>query len=390
MNDFAIALAEPNDTTDVQALWRYCFDDDESFIQWYFGNYYQNQNTVVVHQEERLVASAQMIPYTIKLRKKELPIVYIVGVATAPEARGQGLGRRILLEILVQMRKRGKNLSLLMPFEGSFYYPYGWEFCYFHRRYMMELEELKRVSQKYGRLYAAKPQDWSKLAQVYEQFVQDKHGYVLRNEQNWQHWLSDCHLDGAWVYILEHERQPEGYISYYFEQTKIVVKEIAYTNHAAKRGLLNFLYNHRSHKKTLHWSAPENDDTVFWLMSSKECAVTYPFLTARIVDAAALLTQLVYPNDHETIIIQLADALAAWNNGYFAFTVHNGYAEVTPVAQQTAQISLDIGALSLLVFGAASAEELVYWNRMTVSAPQILISFSRLWPKQLNYINEYY
>ena len=58
-------------------------------------------------------------------------------------------------------------------------------------------------------------QDWSKLAQVYEQFVQDKHGYVLRSEQNWQHWLSDCHLDGAWVYILEHERQPEGYISYY-------------------------------------------------------------------------------------------------------------------------------------------------------------------------------
>ena len=66
MNDFAITLAKPNDTSDVQALWRYCFDDDEAFIQWYFENYYQNQNTVVVHQEERLVASAQMIPYTIK------------------------------------------------------------------------------------------------------------------------------------------------------------------------------------------------------------------------------------------------------------------------------------------------------------------------------------
>ena len=122
-------LADEKDTAQVQALWETCFDDTAAFVQWYFSRYYKSENTLGIFAGADLQASAQMIPYTIRLRDTALPCAYIVGVNTAPAARKKGYARTLLRECLLEQRKRKQHISLLMPFEGQFYYRYGWPFC---------------------------------------------------------------------------------------------------------------------------------------------------------------------------------------------------------------------------------------------------------------------
>lgn len=389
MNDVVLALANPADTQAVRRIWQYCFDDSEAFVNWYFAHYYQPQNTLVVRWDNQVVASTQMIPYEMMLRKSVLKAAYVVGVATAPEARRQGFGRDMLRVCLEKMRERGQLLALLMPFEGSFYYPYGWQFCYFHLRYEIELAELKNVVRHYGQMRSASEKDIILLDEIYQAFVRDKNGYILRKAQNWQQLLADCALDNGLIYLLFNNGHPEGYVMYYFERDKIIIKEMAYCHQQAKSGLLDFLYGHRSHKSMLVWHAPIDDDTVYQLMKSKTAACLYPFLMVRIVDVAALLTSLSYPIDHQPLVVEIKDELAPWNNGCFVFAVEKGHGYVSKVSGGDGDIVLDIGALSMLVMGTMSFGELLKSGRVLVKEG-VWHQWDKLWLKTVNYINEYF
>ena len=89
-------MAEEADTGQVQALWSQCFDDTPAFVDWYFSRYYRPENTIGIFDSQKLLASAQVIPYRIRLRGKAMDCGYVVGVDTAPEARNRGYARKLL------------------------------------------------------------------------------------------------------------------------------------------------------------------------------------------------------------------------------------------------------------------------------------------------------
>ena len=85
MKDVECRLAEEKDTWQVKNLWSICFDDKPAFVDWYFERYYRPEQTLGIFKDEKLLASAQVIPYTIQLRGTEVNAGYIVGVNTLEE-----------------------------------------------------------------------------------------------------------------------------------------------------------------------------------------------------------------------------------------------------------------------------------------------------------------
>ena len=383
-------LATPADEAAVKWLWAYCFESYEPFFTWYFTKYYKAENTVVgVYQSGRLRTCLQLIPYQIFLRGRVVDSSYIVGLATFPEGRRGGLIKELLAASLAEMRRRRHFVSLLMPFKASFYYPYQWEFCYHHLKYSLNLADLRPVAASAGQFRLIR--DFTgidDLQAVYRQFTAGRHGYVVRSEQNWQNLLQAHFDEKGFVYLLEKEGEPRGYVIYRLQPGLLSVLEMAYADVQAQRGLLQFLYNHRSQVDKLEWNAPIDDLTHFSLPDPKQGVQLYPFLTARLVDVARVLEKIVYPAVTAAVMLTVTDDLAPWNNQSFRLTVTEGVPTVE-AGIACGEVECTIGGLTQLVFGRLSAYELAAAGKLKGPAEAIAV-LAALFPPCNNYINEYY
>lgn len=391
-----IKLIKDQDKIEVMKLWAYSFEDEtDPFYDWYFNNFFKAENTLGVYTNDKLLANLQLNPYQLYLRGKVLDTSYIVGIASIPEARGHGIVQNLMKEAFKEMRKREHFICLLMPYRAHFYYPYDFEFTHHHLKYTLPIISLKKLGEKYGEFRPLLERtDYLDLKEVYEKFTSNKHGYIMRSKENWKHLIEE-HIRGkGYIYLLTEEDEPQGYLMYYLQENKFIVKEMAYSNIKAQKSLLKYIYNHNSQVEFLEWNASSDDLTHLSLPDPKEGVALYPFMMARIVDVQGALESINYSQDITAkIIIKLTDKLAPWNEGTFQVEVTEGKAKVTKLLeasnQELEQISLEIGALSTLFFGRLSVQELVFLGKIKSDSPEKIEVLNQMFPKTNNFINEY-
>ena len=102
---------------ELKKLWKLCFNDSDRFIQFYFDNIYQNQNSLVFLNENHdfPVAFLQIIPYQIKIGQNLYNAGYISGAMTHPEYRHKGYMHKLLTASFEEMRKKGYDYTFLIP-----------------------------------------------------------------------------------------------------------------------------------------------------------------------------------------------------------------------------------------------------------------------------------
>lgn len=386
-------LIDEQDRPAVEWLWAYCFEKrDDPFYQWYFRHYFQADRVVAGYDRGELVCCLHLNPYDLYLRGQVVRAAYIVGLATYPQARRGGAIRGLLAAALAEMRRQGRPVSILMPSRAEFYYPYQWLPCYHHLRYTLAVTDLRRLAAPAGRFTPVPPgDDGAALSAVYERFVAGRHGYVVRRRREWQNLLSSLAAEGGFVYLLQDDYGPTGYIMYVLRPHRLVVTEMAYTSQAAQRALWQFIYNHRSQAEVVEWQAPLNDLTYCWLPDPRRGVAVVPFMTGRLADVAATLTAITYPAGvagQVTLVVQ--DDLAPWNDRVFHLTVRDGRSEVEPLDRGAAGVRCTAGALAQLVFGRLTAAELAYTGGLVAAADTDLALLERLFPRCDNYINEYF
>ena len=133
----------------AEELWDYCFEKKtEPFFQYYFEQYCGKDNMVIggfdkVGEEEKLRTMLHVNPYMLHLRGQEMLVPYLVGIATAPEARGQHLLRPLLETAFEVLRSQGFPFVTLMPISAGIYLPYEFAYCYYRHEYKMPLAKLQ-------------------------------------------------------------------------------------------------------------------------------------------------------------------------------------------------------------------------------------------------------
>lgn len=383
-------IANVDDFESVRRLWAYAFNGDEPFASWYFSSFFNPDNALGCWRDGRLLAVLHMHPYQLYLRGQVIDVSYIVGVATDPAARRAGMTGPLLAEALAEMRRRGRPVSILMPFKAGFYYPYDWRLCHHHLKYALQLEDLRSVAKPAGDFRPAGLADIAALDTVYRNFVAGWHGYIVRTAADWNHLLSEHANDEGYTYLVEFDGKPMGYILYILRNGKISVREMAYSNDQAQQGLLDFLYNHRSHAQTVEWNAPFDtaDKVLFSLFEAKQDIRVFPFMTARMADVEQTLKTLVYPDGAWSVDLAVTDSLAPWNNRMFQLRVRDRCATLE-ATEVSASAAIAVGAFTQLVFGRLTADELVRHGELSGSATAIK-TLAQLFPRCDNFINEYF
>ena len=386
-----------SDTKVAKNLWGYAFETDEPFYSWYFDEVFTPENCIGIFEKDVLVCYLQLNPYSLFLHNKSFDTSYVVGVISAPEYRNKGSMKILLSNALKEMNKKNHFISILMPFDTTFYRPYGWELCYSQLKYEVPIDIIKDLSQKQGDFYRILPDDpTDDLNKVYNTHLKNNHGYAIRTKKDWKFNLKDLDFYGGYTYLLKDAQDhPVGYVQYFIKDAKFTVKEIAYSNICARKSLFGFIHSHKSQVTTIEWSAPSNDSMHLFLRDTIQPKPTnnirlYPFMCGRMIHVKNAIEHCSFDQSiNAEFSIGLRDDYAQWNDGFFAVSVKNGKAQVSSIDHQ-ADFHCDINTFTQLFFGAISITEAIELEKVAVSNASAIDEFSKVFHRKNNYINEFF
>lgn len=142
MSNISIILDDKKNIKSVRKLWEQIFyEDSSSYLDFYFSHVYDKNIVVLAKDQESVIGMIHLNPYELE----DASLYYIVGVATLPEYRGQGIMRK-MMEFAIQYadEKKIRNIMLL-PVDERFYTSFGFEFV--SKQYNTQI---LRPSQTYG------------------------------------------------------------------------------------------------------------------------------------------------------------------------------------------------------------------------------------------------
>ena len=123
-----IKFADNTTKQQVWDMWKTVFGDADSYMELYFRTKYKNENTLLYFEGNKAVASLQMLQFNFTFCDTEIPIYYLSGVSTLPDARKKGYMQQLLIESYKVCYDRGIPMMLLVPQEEwllNFYGKYG-------------------------------------------------------------------------------------------------------------------------------------------------------------------------------------------------------------------------------------------------------------------------
>lgn len=381
----------------VRDLWDYCFEKkDEPFFQYYFDEYCGKNNMVIggfeeVNNWERLRCMLHVNPYMLRMRNKEQLIPYIIGVATAPEARGQHLFRPLLETAFEVLRAQGFTFVNLKPINAGIYLPYEFSHCYFDHSYELPAEKLSLPSINTELKCEREPLSEELLAPLYADITDGWNGVAIRTSFQWQKLLTVCGLENTNCVLVYENNVTTGYMLYTIKDGCFNIFELLTKNAVAKNRLLHYAAQHKSEAPTIKWLAPEWDTTYLNFKDQAYSGSYEPFMMARCLDARKALVEMNVPEEmpQDTIVLLLTDNVIKYNNHLLKLKTAPSAMEVVTTADEE-EVTMNMAAFTQMYFGALTATELLEAGLIRCSNPKKLALLDKLFPKQRNWINEYF
>ncbi|MDQ0198463.1 GNAT family N-acetyltransferase [Neobacillus ginsengisoli] len=322
----------------------------------------KNHKILGIWEQSKLAAKLHIIPFHIFINGAKWKMGGIAGVATYPEYRRSGYVKTLILDSLKRMKEDRQIVSLLHPFDISFYRKFGWEILSEHKKATIEKINLQFLQAQPGFIKRySKDHYHPDIEKVYCEYAKGYSGMLVR-EAKW--WANSVYEDDNQIAVYYNQSQEAvGYILYNVQKKKMVVKEIAALNQEAKTGLWNFICQHDSMVESVSINLSYHDSFPYLLKNPNVKMEIEPYFMARLVDVEACLIKFPFLQENETIFIHLEDTFASWNNG--SYLIGNG--EIRAFKGKTGSqcvhppkkgIQLTINSLSAILFGYKRPMEL--------------------------------
>lgn len=379
----------------VLDLWDYCFEKkEEAFFQWYFEQYCLKNNLVLggfSESDGHLMNMLHLNPYKVQLRGREEAMPYIVGVATAPEDRGSHLMAPLLEMAFQVLLNEHFRFAFLMPAFAGIYLPYGFAFCYYKHLYDLPLQTFSGWNGDQGVTLKRVPLEGGYFASVYTAWQGKYHGMPVRTEFQWQKLLAVHQLEGVQAAVTLQENEITGYMFYLVKDEVFTIQELLSLNDSAKKALLGFAAGHMSSAEKLCWEAAADDLTYLDFRDAEVSGRLKPFMMARCLDARGALQDLKpsldWPEGECNLL--LTDSFLQRNNHLLNLSFgREGFKVASTTAAE--DVVMDMGAFTQLYFGAFTLEELADAGKAKIKQMDKAYFLQALFPKRVNYINEYF
>ena len=312
-------------------------------------------------QQDRLCSQMISTPYQMRFAGQWVDMAGIGGVSTFPESRRYGAVRELFAHLFPLMREAGQVFSLLFPFAYGFYRKYAYEALYRFNRYTVPFSLFTPLPQHpYVRFY--EPDDAiAPFSAIYNTFVAERNLAIFRDEASWRKRIlsSDPWRERKYAYLIDDDQGvPHGYVIFQPAESKDgrcmrvlewVVDDMQYLG-----SLFGFLKSFASHYQTIEFTAPTDllPEVLFGEFHQLQCTTHWSGMV-KIVDVAAALRLMRWPENAGALVLRVHDDSAAWNDGSYAISYGNGQV-VVEASQLPYDLALDVRTLTRLLFGTLS------------------------------------
>lgn len=375
----------------AKKIWRENFLDSDNEVDFYFKNLYDKHKYLVLEENDEIKASLHENPYKLNTNGTIFESYYIVGVAVSPEYRGKGYMDELIKECLKESFKRDIPFVFLFPINPEIYRKYGFE-------YVTKLNTFKLTTQeipynKIERAYDIKRVElnsedevYRDLIDVYVNHMEDYFLSVERDEKYYRDWVREIESDGGEIYALYLNEEIKGYVALY-KGENLTVREIFAKDRRAMENLLAFLRTFKEYYPNLEIKNGEDRVLEYCFTNQKSLEkIEKPFIMGRILNLVKIFEMLnIYDIDMKILV---TDNIISENNGVYRFTQEG---ELIFNESGDWDIKIDIGDLSLLIFGMLDVEELIFLEKLEVKNEEVLKSIRAkgIFNLKKNYIQDY-
>ncbi|WP_298612336.1 enhanced intracellular survival protein Eis [uncultured Odoribacter sp.] len=324
---------------EVIKLWRICFQDPEEFIRFYFERKYKEEYTLTLSENGQIVSALQMLPYQMTWNGNLIPVSYISGASTLPEARKKGYMYKLLSEAFIAMKNKKIVFSILIPQENSLYEYYaktGYAsvFSYTPENYYLPVKYThKRVE------ILSERNCFSSLPELYCYFNRQmlkRPNCVQHSAEDFKIILEDLYLSGGSLILFRHSWGAIGGLAFIQPlPDKLHISELLADSEEEKSALLNTAAD--------QWNKGEIE-----LKTPPRPGHSVRRGMARIIDALQVLKIYAQTHPRRSLLLRLTDEILPSNNGFYR--LKNGLAFRTGSGVKRPDLILDIRELTQMVF----------------------------------------
>jgi ribosomal protein S18 acetylase RimI-like enzyme len=252
-----IRQGEDKDKEALKAMWKLCFPDDaDEFTAFYFDRVCKNDETLVYVEDNQLLASLQMIPYSIKSGTTISPAAYISGAMTHPGFRRKGYMSRLLSASFEIMKTKGYDYTFLIPQKESlfgFYEKRGYVKAFPEKMLYLSpvLPSHEGNVPVYNSLQSLSCREWS-FWKIYSGFLMEKPEAVLKTESQFAHILWSFFNDHGVLFANE-----AGWAFTFREGAQIVLKEFFYRDETVRNTFLQSIQAYYALEKLVIFNSPD-------------------------------------------------------------------------------------------------------------------------------------
>ena len=352
-----------DDTAQYNALLRYAFqvtDSELAALGWNQKEIERSKKPVLKKTEsfgwfdgDKLASQISVYPMQVNLFGTMYSMGGVTGVATYPEYSGRGLMSRLIQKALMNMKENGQIISMLYPYETSYYRKKGWEIVSDRMTYTIrdtQLPKRRRVSGMVERVDTENED----IRRVHDRFTAMRHGALKRNDLEWEEywrWEADDVLVAVYY---DSNGNPGGYLVYYISNDVFRIKELVTINQEARHGLWNYITAHISMIDKVVGNNYTNEPMAFLLEDSEIEEKIQPYMMARIVDFEEFIRR--YPFDiismHSDLHFIIDDPVMECNSGDFSLRWNAGGETVVERGGMLGEpVRCNIGTLTTMFMG---------------------------------------
>lgn len=380
-----IRYAQEEDTKKAENIWRENFTDSESEIRFYFDELYRKENFLLLEDDKKNIrASLHENPYNLSIKEKGLNSFYIVGVAVSPEYRGRGYMNQ-LLSYSLNKAAESKDIVFLSPINPEIYKNLGFGYMSSLETYTISITELPNYKiDKNIEIKKVTEDEFSELVYIYNTKMANYFGYLVRDEKYYERIKKEIENEGGTLYIFYKDNQPVAYISLYFKENEIFMREFIYLNVEVSKTIFAFLKSFKEYYSSLVIKAPRGSNIDFVIsnqLSIKKSET--PFIMGRVLNVKNILALLNIKGYQ--LKIKITDSLIEMNDGVFLLKEDG---TIEKVKSETWDLNMDISEFCSLAMGYFTGEEMIDLEKIASKNIDIEI-LNKIFPRRKFYIQEY-
>ena len=351
-----------------------------------------------VFEDGELATTYAAYPFTIRLNGAPARAAGVTAVGTLPWFRRRGHLRQIMAhDFKRRYDEQTEPIAILLASISGIYHRYGYGVTSFRDRYSIDprwVNFVPSLPKAEGTWREISQDDPQPIKDLYRKFVDDRNGYLHRAQVMWaaqalgtvQGFGPD--FGKGILALYEENGVPQGYVTYsakFYENfmdnagpgQRVFVRDYAWLTPSAYRAMWEHLKRFDLAIR-IQMFAPVDDPARDVLLDPRELNATRgDWLLGRVIDLERALPLRPYGATGR-VTFAVRDEMCPWNNDRWALEAGPEGAAVART-KDTPQLSFDVSALALLLFGTQPPSHLVKIGRAEAAPGAPLDLWDQMW-----------